>query len=393
MNADRRFNFDKVIELRGMSSAKWEKYKGRDIIPLWLADMDFRSPPAVIEALHDRIEHGVFGYPSVPPELINAVLSMLLTAYSWKVKPEWLVWMPGLVTGLNVICRAAAASGEEVLTAVPVYPPFLSAPRLSKRLLIAVPLTLQAGRWNFDFEQMESLITPRTRLFLFCNPHNPVGRVFSKDELTRLAMICDKHDLTICSDEIHCGLVLDSDKAHVPIATLAPVIAQRTITFMSPSKTFNLPGLGCAFAIIPNRQLRQRFKQTMAGIVPGVNLLGYVAALAAYRESSDWLAAVLSYLRANRDLVENTINRISGLSMTHVEATYLGWIDTRGAGIEEPMKFFERAGVGLADGSDFGGSGFVRLSFACPQSTLIEALTRMERTMEKHIHLSRLKKP
>jgi cystathionine beta-lyase len=391
MNADHCFNFDEVIDLRGMSSAKWEKYKGRDIIPLWLADMDFRSPPAVIEALHHRIEHGVFGYPSVPPALIKAVLSMLLTAYGWKVKPEWLVWMPGLVTGLNVICRAAAASGEEVLTAVPVYPPFLSAPKLSRRLLTTVPLTLEASRWTFDFDWIESLIRPRTRLFLFCNPHNPVGRVFNRDELSRLANICDKHDLTICSDEIHCGLILDPDKVHVPIATLDPVIAQRTITFMSPSKTFNLPGLGCAFAIIPNKPLRLKFKQTMAGIVPGVNLLGYVACLAAYRDSNDWLAALLSYLRANRDLVENTINRIPGLSMNHVEATYLGWIDTRETGIGEPIKFFERAGVGLADGSAFGGPGFVRLGFACPQSTLTEALTRISREIEKHIYPISLK--
>lgn len=383
MNADHGFNFDEVIELRGISSAKWEKYKGKDIIPLWLADMDFHSPPAVIEALHHRVEQGVFGYPSVPHELINAILSMLLTAYGWEVKPEWLVWMPGLVTGLNVVCRAAAASEEEVLTAVPVYPPFLSAPRLSRRLLITVPLTQETGRWTFDFDRVESLIRPRTRLFLFCNPHNPVGRVFNRDELTCLANICDKHDLTICSDEIHCGLILDPDRVHVPIATLDPVIAQRTITFMSPSKTFNLPGLGCAFAIIPNKPLRQKFKQTMAGIVPGVNLLGYVACLAAYRDSNDWLAALLSYLRENRDLVENTINRIPGLSMNHVEATYLGWIDTRGTGISEPMKFFERAGVGLADGSAFGGPGFVRLSFACPKSTLAEALTRMGGEIEK----------
>ena len=288
MNAGRPFNFDEVIERRGTSSAKWDKYQGSDIIPLWLADMDFRSPPAVLDALHHRIEHGVFGYPSVPHELILTVLSMLLTAYGWKVDPEWLVWLPGLVTALNVVCRAAAADGEGVLTAVPVYPPFLSAPRLSGRLLTTVPLIREAGHWTLDFDRLESLITPLTRVFLFCNPHNPVGRVFNRDELTRLAMICARHDLTICADEIHCGLVLDPDKTHVPIATLDPAIAQRTITLMSPSKTFNLPGLGCAFAIIPDRRLRQKFQQTMDGIVPGVNLLGYVAALAAYRDSSDW---------------------------------------------------------------------------------------------------------
>ena len=318
------------MEQRGAGSAKWDKYQGKDIIPLWLADMDFRSPPAVIEALHQRVEHGVFGYPSVPQDLIAVVCSMLLATYGWEVDPEWLVWLPGLVTGLNVVCRAAAESGEEVLTAVPVYPPFLSAPRLSGRSLATVPLTQAAGSWTFDFEQLEARLTPRTRLFLLCNPHNPVGRVFTREELTRLALICDKHDLIICSDEIHCGLVLDRDKTHVPIATLDPAIARRTVTLMSPSKTFNLPGLGCAFAIIPAGQLRRRFRQAMAGIVPGVNLLGYIAALAAYRDGAGWHEALLAYLRTNRDLVSTAINRMPGLAMGHVEATYLGWIDTRG---------------------------------------------------------------
>jgi len=391
MKPDHLFNFDNVVDRRGTYSAKWEKYKGRDIIPLWLADMDFRSPPAVIEALHQRVERGVFGYPSAPEELIAVVLSMLLITYGWEVKPEWLVWLPGLVTGLNVICRAAAERGEEVLTAVPVYPPFLSAPRLSGRSLVTIPLIQEAGRWTFDFDRLASLVTSRTRLFLLCNPHNPVGRVFTREELARLALICQKHDLIICSDEIHCGLVLDPDKAHLPIATLDPGIAQRTVTFMSPSKTFNLPGLGCAFAIIPDEQWRRRFRQTMAGIVPGVNLLGYVAALAAYRDASGWQAALLSYLRGNRELVRTAISRMPGLSMSHVEATYLGWIDTRGAGIEEPGKFFEDAGVGLADGSAFGGPGFVRLGFACPRSTLAEALTRMSRALEKPLHPNRRK--
>ncbi|RJR33231.1 MAG: putative C-S lyase [Deltaproteobacteria bacterium] len=382
VDRDHPFDFDNLPDQRGAYSAKWDKYRGRDIIPLWLADMDFRSPPAVIEALRRRVEHGVFSYPSVPPELVEVILSMLQAAYGWEVKPEWLVWLPGLVSALNVICRAAAAPGEEVLTAAPVYPPFLSAPKLSGRGLATVPLIQAAGRWTFDFERLESLITPRTRLFLLCNPHNPVGRVYTKEELTALARICEQHDLIICADEIHCGLILDADKTHVALASLDPAIAARTVTLMSPSKTFNLPGLGCAFAIISDEQLRRKFKQAKAGIVPGVNLLGYVAALAAYRDGAEWHAALLSYLRANRDLITGAVNSMPGLSMTHVEATYLAWIDTRGAGPAEPVKFFENAGVGLADGAAFGGPGFVRLSFACPRVTLAEALNRMRRALE-----------
>jgi cysteine-S-conjugate beta-lyase len=369
--------FDHVVDRRGTYSAKWDKYRGKDIIPLWLADMDFPAPPAVREALRRRVEHGVFGYPAVPDELISVVLAMLWSTYGWKVEPEWLVWLPGLVTGLNVVCRAAAARGDEVMTAVPIYPPFLSAPRLSRRRLLTVPLAVSGGAWTLDCDGIESLISPRTKLFLLCNPHNPVGRVFSRAELTRLAAICDKHDLIICSDEIHCGLVLDPDKTHVPIATLDPAIARRTVTFMSPSKTFNLPGLGCAFAIIPEAQVRKRFREAMAGIVPGVNLFGYIAALAAYRDGSEWRAALLNYLRQNRDFLANAIDSMPGLLMHHVEATYLGWIDTRAAGLEDPVTFFEAAGVGLADGAAFGGPGFVRLCFACPRPTLSEALGRM----------------
>ena len=216
-------------------------------------------------------------------------------------------------------------------------------------------------------------------MFLLCNPHNPVGTVFTRQELAALAGICDQYNLIICSDEIHCGLVLDADKVHVPIATLDPAIANRTVTLMSPSKTFNLPG--CAFAIIPARPLRQKFSQAMAGLVPGPNLFSCTAALAAYRDGGAWHRALLDYLRRNRDTVRRAVNRMPGLSMDHVEATYLAWIDTRAAGIKEPGKFFEQAGVGLGDGIDFGGPGFVRLAFACPQATLAEALTRMSRAL------------
>ena len=380
MNPPDPHNFDNVIDRRGTASAKWDKYDQQDIIPLWLADMDFPSPPAVIEALHQRVEQGVFGYPRVPDELIAVVLSMLLTEYGWEVQPEWLVWLPGVVTGLNLICRAAASRGEEVISAVPVYPPFLTAPRLSCRNLTTLPLIREGGRWTLDFDRLTSLITPATRLFLLCNPHNPVGTVFTREELARLAEICDKYNLIISSDEIHCGLVLDPDKVHVPIATLDPAIANRTVTFMSPSKTFNLPG--CAFAIIPAEPLRQKFCRTMAGIVPGPNLFSCTAALAAYRHGGAWHTALLAYLRRSRDRVTRAINQLPGLSMDHVEATYLAWIDTRAAGIAQPGKFFEEAGVGLGDGTDFGGPGFVRLSFACPQATLAEALTRMNRAMQ-----------
>jgi cystathionine beta-lyase len=250
------------------------------------------------------------------------------------------------------------------------------------RNLVTVPLTEGPERWVHDFERLERAITPSTRLFVLCNPHNPTGRVFTRDELTTLSAICERHDLVICSDEIHCGLVLDEDKTHIPTATLSPDVARRTITLMAPSKTFNLPGLGCSFAVISDRDLRKRFRKAMAGIVPHVNALGYTAALAAYRDSREWHDEVLSYLRANRDVVEESIANLPGLSMRHVEATYLAWIDVRETGLEDPVEFFEAAGVGLSDGRDFGGPGFVRLNFGCPRVTLEGALAKMAEAME-----------
>ncbi len=346
--------------------------------------MDFRSPPALVEALRQRVDHGVFGYTVAPEELTETIISTLQRDYKWKIEAEWIVWLPGLVTGLNVTCRTIGKDGDDVLTAVPVYPPFLSAPKYSRRNLITIPLVETGKRWTFDFDQLENAITPRTKLFILCNPHNPAGRVFTRDELLALAKICLKHDMVICSDEIHCGLVLDKDKKHIPTATFSPEIADITITLMAPSKTFNLPGLGCSFAIISNPDLRRSFQRAMSGIVPFVNALGYTATLAAYQDSSQWHQSLLNYLRTNRDIVEHYINVIPRLSINHIEATYLAWIDTRASGLENPAEFFEIAGVGLSDGSYFDGAGFLRLNFGCPRSTLEQALERMNKAMLKN---------
>jgi cystathionine beta-lyase len=251
--------------------------------------------------------------------------------------------------------------------------------------LIKVPLQETNNHWTLDFDLLEKAITPNTRVFILCNPHNPVGRVFSRDELNSLAAICEKHDMVICSDEIHCDLILDSEMIHIPTATLDAAIAERTITLMSPSKTFNLPGLGCAFAVISEKKLRRRFINAMAGIVPHVNALGYAAAEAAYRDCADWHAALLEYLRDNRDTVARAIADMPRLSMAPVEATYLAWIDLRTADLPDPVRFFEDAGVGLQDGIEFGGPGFVRLNFGCQRPLLHEALDRMKKAMDKHI--------
>ncbi|MEJ2219767.1 MAG: PatB family C-S lyase [Desulfobacterales bacterium] len=385
MKKDICIDFGLPVERRNTTSMKWDKYKGRDIIPLWVADMDFCSPPAVIDALQQRIAHGVFGY-TVPPESLNTIVVKMLQAdYGWEIEPQWLVWLPGLVTGLNVACRAVGKDDDDVMTAVPVYPPFLSAPENSRRHLVKVPLQEKDNQWTFDFDRLESEITPHTRLFLLCNPHNPVGRVFTRDELTRLAMICQKHDIIICSDEIHCGMLLDEDKTHLPTAMLDPDVAQRTITLMSPSKTFNLPGLGCAFAVISDEKLRSRFVLAKSGIVPLVNAMGFAAAEAAYRDCADWHAGLLEYLRGNRETVAQAVADMPLLSMAPIEATYLAWIDVRAADLANPVRFFEDAGVGLQDGIEFDGPGFVRLNFGCQRPLLEEALDRMKAALDKHV--------
>ena len=374
MSQTNSFDFERVIDRTGGDSLKWNKYAGRDVLPLWVADMDFMAPPAVIAALEKSVAQGCFGYTVPWPSLVNTVLAYLKREYVWPVEPEWLVWLPGLVTGINLACRTIDG---DVLTATPVYPPFLSAPRLSGRGLVDVALRLLDGKWVWDFSAMDAAIKPDTRLLLLCHPHNPVGRAWNKEELTELASFCERHDLIVCSDEIHCDLMLDTDRKHIPLASIDPAIARRCITLMAPSKTFNIPGLGCSFAVISDAGLRQRYREALRGIVPDVNMLGLVAAEAAYRDGGLWHAELIRVLRRNRDRVQGVIRTLPGLSMAPVEATYLAWIDARGLGVSDPAAFFEAAGVGLSRGDDFGAPGWVRLNFGCPPKTLELALERM----------------
>jgi cysteine-S-conjugate beta-lyase len=371
-------DFDKVVDRRGTASEKWDRYSGRDIIPLWVADMDFQSPPAILEALRERVAHGVFGYTHPPSELAPALRAHLDQAYGFSVEEEWLVWVPGLVCGLNIACRAVGDVDDEVATFTPVYPPFLSAPRLSGRHLVKVPLRLKDGCWQMNPEDLERAISPRTRLLMLCSPHNPVGRAWSAAELNAIAEVAERHDLVICSDEIHSGLVLQEGRHHIPIAGLSPAVSRRTITLQAPSKTFNTPGLACSYAVIAAPGLRRAFRRAKAGIVPSVNALGFTAALAAYRHGEPWRREVIAYLRGNRDLVCAAVDRMKGLAMSPVEATYLAWIDARATGITNPARFFEDAGVGLSDGTDFGAPGFLRLNFGCSRQLLEAALERME---------------
>jgi len=380
------FDFDTVIERRGTDSQKWQKYAGRDILPMWVADMDFRSSPAIIAALQERVAQGVFGYARPVKSTVDAFVHALEQRYGWRIDAGWLVWLPGLVVGLNVTAQAFAQPGEEVLTLTPVYPPFMSAPKHSGRVSVPVPFQLEAARrrWEIDWAALERAVTPRTKIFILCNPHNPLARVWRRDELVRLGEFCARHNLVLCSDEIHCDLILDP-LPHVPTALLGEEIARRTITLMAPSKTYNVPGLGTSIAIIPDAKLRAQFVRATAGIVAEVNALGYTACEAAYRDSEPWRQALLQTLRANRDLLVDFVAReLPGITIeAPIEATYLAWLNVSALQLADPIAHFEQHGVGLSDGAYFGvpRGTHVRLNFGCPRATLVEALQRMKRAL------------
>jgi len=375
------FNFDTVINRRGTDSIKWGLYEGNDIIPMWVADMDFASPPTVLEAIHQRVDHGIFGYPKISKELNTVVQNFLEQKYNWAIDPDWIVWLPGLVPALNLACRTFCKPHEPVLTTVPIYPPFITAPGFSERKLNTAPLLFESGRWHLDLDELKAACTPDTRLFIACNPYNPMGRVFTPNEMGDIAKFCLEHDIILCSDEIHCELILDNIRHH-PVATLSDEIADNTITLMAPSKTFNIPGLCCAFAIISNTAMRTKFLLQMRGIMPEMNNLCLVACQAAYEHGEPWRLELLDYLRGNRDFLEGFVAKeLPGVSLHHIEATYLAFMDMRETGIEEPKAFFEKAGVGLSDGLHFRGEGFMRLNFGCPHSTLKEGLSRMRKAL------------
>lgn len=380
------FDFDTVPERRGTDSQKWQKYAGRDILPLWVADMDFKSSPAIISSLQERVAHGIFGYARPVKSTVDAVVAAMEQRYGWRIDPAWLVWLPGLVVGLNIVAQAFAQPGDEVITLTPIYPPFMSAPKNSARASIQVPLQLNSAqrRWEIDWELLERSVTQKTKIFLLCNPHNPIARVWRRDELVRIGEFCVRHHLLLCSDEIHCDLILD-DLPHVPTALLGDDIARRTITLMAPSKTYNVPGLGTSIAIIPDAQLRAQFVRATAGVVAEVTSLGFTACEAAYRDSEPWRQALLKTLRGNRDFLFDFIRReLPGVSIeAPIEATYLAWLNVSALKLTDPIAHFEQHGVGLSDGAFFGSprGRHVRINFGCPRATLAEALVRMKRAI------------
>jgi len=361
---------------------------------MFIADMDFPSPQPVIDALVERARHGVYGYPrglyGRPDELTElrqVVVERLAQRYNWQVEPDALFFIPGVVTAVNLACLAFA-SPDGVLVQIPVYPPILTAGRTTGAVSQEMELTrLPDGSYIVDWDKFESAVSSNTRLFVLCNPHNPVGRVFRRDELERFAEICLRYQVVICADEIHSDLVY-SGHHHIPIAALDPEIAAQTVTLIAPSKTFNLAGLQFSIAIIQNAELRKQFLAARKGIVPWVNLMGLVAAQAAYCSGQEWLDQLLIYLEGNRDFLQKFIlQELPSIRIGPVEGTYLAWLDCREAGIEgSPYQFFlDQARVAFNDGATFGngGEGFIRVNFGCSRGLLEETLERMKQALIK----------
>lgn len=379
--------FDQSIDRRHSSSQKWDKYPDGDILPMWVADTDFRAPQPVIDALQQRVAHGVFGYTNAPESLSQAIVERMARLYDWQIRPEWIVYMSGLVPALNLVTRAFTSEQQAVISPDTIYPPFTIAPQLARRELLSVPMIESDGRWLPDFERFEQLAAqPQASLFLLCNPHNPGGTIYTRSELERIADIARRHDLIVCSDEIHCDLLLDEGKPHIPFATLSDDSAARSVTLMAASKTFNIAGLTCAFAIIPDDGVRRRFTRARQGLITDINLLGYTATEAALRHGDTWLSQQIDYLRGNRDYLLSELAGMPGLRCLPIEATYLAWIDASGLGVDDPQQLFEQAGVGLSSGTPFGNPQFVRLNFGCTRATLEEAVRRMRVAIDSLRH-------
>lgn len=379
-------NFDQIIDRRNTDSVKWLVYDG-DVLPMWLADMDFRAPEPVIQALHDRVDHGIFGYGCPPEGLHEAIRQHLADYQGWLIQTDDVEFVSGVVTGFTHAIYSLTEPGDRVLIQTPLYPPILKAPGATGRICVDNPLLLtKDGRYEIDFDDFARKAASGVKLFILCNPHNPVGRVFTREELAKMAEICLQNDVWICSDEIHADLIF-SGYQHMPIASLSPEIGQRTVTYFAPSKTYNIAGLSTSVYIAPNPHMKRKLQQTMPMLVGHPNILGLHAARAAYLDGRAWLGELLVYLESNRDvLVDFVTSQLPGIQIWKPEGTFLGWLDCRQLEVESPQAFFlKEARVGMNNGVDFGenGSGFLRLNFGCPRTLLMEGLTRMQAALEK----------
>ena len=372
------FDFDSPIIRRGTGCIKYDRRPELD--PFWVADMDFASAPVILDALHRRVDHGIFGYAQAHQGLNEALTTYLKERRHVSVPLDQIIHLGGLVPALSLAARAFCKPGDALMTCTPVYPPFIGVHHDANVSLIAIDHVQINGTWTFDWAAMEQAVTPQTKVFLLCNPQNPLGRVFSAKEVTQLAAFCVAHDLVLVSDEIHCDLIFDETATpHFSALNLPPELAKQSITLLSPSKTWNIAGIGYAFAVIPDDTIRRKFAAARGHTLTEISALSYYAAESAYRDGEPWRQELIAYLKSNRDtLVDFITTRCPGLSVQAGEATYLAWIDARQLGVENPAQYFEqKAELFLSDGAFFGWPGWIRFNFGCPRERMLEGLEKI----------------
>jgi len=379
-----KHNFDQIIPRKDTHSTKWLKFSDEDVLPMWIADMDFACPSVITNAMTQRIDQGIFGYTDTPSDLTEVFVRKVYENTEWKIQDDWVVWIPGGVVGLNVSCKTVLAPGEMAMVPSPIYAPFTEAPENMERGFVKNYLVDSKGRLEFDLEAIETILTEDTKMFFLCNPHNPGGTVFSKQEIEKISSICEERKIIVCSDEIHSDLILEEGLKHVPFASLNKYNEEHSITIMGPCKTYNLAGFPIAAAIIPNEELREDFVRNTKGIVAHIDSIAFVAAEAAYSKADIWHSELLDYLKFNRKILSERINKIEGISLKGPEAGFLAWIDCRNSEISNPAEFFiNEAKVGVHDGAWFGNKDYVRLNFGCPSSLLEDAISRIEKAFSQ----------
>lgn len=378
------FDFDTIHSRLGTGSTKWSRYP-EDVLPMWIADMDIAAPPAVLQALRERLDQQILGYSVAGPQVRQAIVDDLWAKYAWRVLPEELLFLPGVEPGFNMALHAFVQPGQPVVLQTPNYRPIRLAPGHWNLPCIEVPFAFENGEYLTPLPTMRQALNGAGALLL-SNPHNPIGKVFPREELLAVANACLDNGALIISDEIHAELCFDG-RRHIPTASLSPAIAQRTITLMSASKAYNVAGLKTCFAVIQNAEIRERFNNARCGMVDSVSPLGLEATRAAYSQCGEWLDALLAYLQANRDYLMTAVrSRLPGIVMHAPQGTFLAWLDCSALGLEDPQHFFlEQAKVGLSAGIEFGDDSqqFVRLNFGCPRAMLEEGLQRMERALRE----------
>jgi cystathionine beta-lyase len=371
------YNFDKPTNRLHSNSIKWDKYP-EAVLPLWIADMDFESPTEITEALSKLIEGKIYGYSMAPEELYEVIVDRLAVRHQWKIEKEWIVLLPGLVPGLHASARIFDSPMIEVITSTPVYNHLRLAAPYAGSETKEVSFIWQNDQWEMDFESMQEQITEHTKMYMLCNPHNPNGRVFTKEELNKLSEFCLKNNLVLVSDEIHCDLVIDSNSHHISLASVNKEIEQQSITLLAPSKTFNIAGLGASFGVIPNKELREKFRKATFGIMPHINAFQCQTMIAAYKFGEPWRKELIAYLKANHDYLVEEINKIPSLSMKPLEATYLAWIHSDRVDIPNLEDYLFNFGLGVLGGQQFKGNGYFRLNFGTQRSNLEIAIERLK---------------